>query len=188
MNKTVPFITQKIYKMKNKRLIIFLLFISSTFFSCSSDESLNYRNEYEISKNVWLKFKESSSNSYKYIVRNGSWVGSSWETIITIENGIIKKREFKYTSTKGLSNDIPQNELQWIENEYEIGTHEKGAKPMTLDEVYNKAQQEWLIERENTKIHFEKNNNGMISVCGYTKHNCADDCFIGIKINSIQAL
>lgn len=188
MNKTEPFITQKIYKMKNKSLIIFLLFISSTFFSCSSDESLNYGSEYEISKNAWLKFKKSSNNSYKYIVTNESWAGFSWETTITIKNGIIEKREFKYISTTGLSNDVPTNELQWIENKSEIGTHENGAKPMTLDEVYNKAQQDWLIERGNTKIHFEKNNNGMISVCGYTQNNCTDDCFIGIKISNIQAL
>jgi len=70
----------------------------------------------------------------------------------------------------------------------EIGSHKNGAAPLTLSEIYDKAQKEWLIERENTTTYFETENNGMISTCGYVENNCADDCFIGVLINTIEAL
>lgn len=171
--------------MKNKIYFITLLLIGNIFYSCDSDD-LEYQNEFETSQKIWLNFKESTNNSYKYTILNGSWVGFSWETTITIENGIIIQRDFKYTSTEGLSDDIPENELQWTETENEIGTHENGVEPMTLDEIYNKAQKEWLIERKHATTYFETLNNGMISTCGYVENNCADDCFIGIRIKNIE--
>ncbi|MDT0677891.1 hypothetical protein [Autumnicola musiva] len=173
--------------MKLKNFLIVLALIGNIFYSCDSDD-LEYQNEFEASKNVWLEFKESSGNSYQYTVVNGSWVGFSWETTITVESGEIIQRHFEYTSTEGLSEDIPESELQWTEAETEIGTHHNGAEPMTIDEIYNKAEQEWLIERGNATIYFENENNGIISNCGYVEDNCADDCFIGITIDSIKPL
>lgn len=173
--------------MKSKIYFIALVLIGGMFYSCDSDD-LAYQNKFETSKKDWLDFKESSNNSYKYTSVNSSWVGVSWETTITVENGIIKQRDFEYTSTEGLPEDISESELQWTESETEIGSHENGGEPITIDEIYEKAQQEWLIERENATIYFETENNGIISTCGYVEDNCADDCFIGIVIDSIEPL
>jgi len=173
--------------MKNNYYFITLFFIVSAFYSCNSDE-FEYQDEFEISQRAWLDFKESTNNSYKYTVINSSWVGFGWETIITVENGVIIQRDFEYTSTIGLPDDIPENELQWTEIESEIGSHENGAEPLTLNEIYDKAQKDWLLERENTTTYFETENNGMISTCGYVEKNCADDCFIGVQISIIKAL
>lgn len=174
--------------MKNRILIMTLLVLSSIISSCSSEDDFNYQSDFEISQNAWLNFKESSSDSYKYTVTNSSWVGFSWETTITVKNGVVIQRDFEYTSTERLPTDIQQSELQWSENNSEIGTHENGANPMTLDEIYNKAQTDWLSKRKNTKTYFETENNGMISTCGYVDNQCTDDCFIGIKIKSIETL
>ncbi|MBJ7880701.1 hypothetical protein [Gelidibacter salicanalis] len=174
--------------MQSKIYIITLLLISSFIFSCSSDDDLNYQSDFEKSQNVWLDFKESSDNSYKYTVGSGSWAGSYKETTISVSNGVIIERYFKYTITDGLSEDIPKEELEWTENENEIGIHQNGAEPITLDEVYEKAQQDWLIKRNNTQTYFETENNGIISTCGYRDKNCVDDCFIGINIKSIETL
>ena len=173
--------------MKNTIYLIALLLIGSLFNSCESDD-LEYLDKLNTSQKTWLNFKKSSNDSYKYIVTNSSWVGFSWETTITIVNGIITQRDFEYTSTEGLSTDIQQSELQWSETGSEIGAHENGAEPITLDEIYNKAQNDWLIERNNTTIYLETKNNGMISTCGYVENDCADDCFIGIYISNIEEL
>ena len=173
--------------MKNKTCLIVLILIGSLFNSCDSDD-LEYQDKFETSQKTWLNFKEASNDSYKYTVTFGSWAGFSWETKIIVENGIVIQRDFEYTFTEGISNDIQQDELQWTETGSEIGSHENGAEPITLDEIYDKAQNDWLIEKNNTTTYFETENNGMISTCGYENNQCVDDCFIGIKIKIIETL
>ena len=172
--------------MKHKFLLIILLLFGYLSNSCNS-EDLKDQNKFEASQKTWLTFKESSNNSYRYTVTNESWTGSSWETSITVENGIVIQRDFEFTSTEGLSTNIKQSDLQWTETGSEIGSHENGAEPITLDEIYNKAQNDWLIKRNNTTTYLETKNNGMISTCGYVDKQCADDCFIGVKIKNIEA-
>ena len=121
--------------MKNKIYAITLLILSSIIFSCESDD-LDYQNDFEISKSEWLKFKKLSNNSYKYTAVAGSWVGISWETTITVSNGKIIGRHFKYIMTDGLSEDFPVEELEWTENENEIGIKNFGAEPLTLTIKY----------------------------------------------------
>ncbi|MBA6153818.1 hypothetical protein [Gelidibacter maritimus] len=58
--------------MKKKIHIFTVLLITSFIFSCSSDDDLNYQSDFEASQNAWLHFKESSNNSYKYVVSGGS--------------------------------------------------------------------------------------------------------------------
>jgi hypothetical protein len=110
-----------------------------------------------------------------------------WETTITVSNGIIIQRDFTYT---GNPENIPEDKLEWTENENEINSHEysSAADALTLDEIYNKAEQEWLIKRKNATSYFESENNRLISTCGYVENGCMDDCFVGITIKSIEAL
>ena len=178
---------KKLKEMKNKTFLIALLLIGSLFNSCDSDH-LEHQDKFEISQKTWLDFKESSNDSYKYTVTSSSWIGFSWETTITVENGIVIQRNFEYTSTEGISTDIQEDEFQWTETDSEIGTHENGAEPITLNEIYNKAQNDWLMERNNTTTYLETENNGMISICGYVDNQCADDCFIGVSIKKIESL
>lgn len=174
--------------MKSKFYFIALLLVGSLSSSCEKDD-LNYQNDFENSRDAWLDFKKSANNSYKYKVTAGSWAGSSWETVITVAKGKIIQRHFKYTVTEGLADTIPEEELEWTESENEIGSHEfQGADALTLDKIYDKAQQEWLIKRENSKTYFEAKNDGLISMCGYIENTCADDCFVGITIKSIERL
>ena len=168
-----------------------LLFVGLLCSSCSSDEE----NDFDQSYQTWLDFKETSNNSYQYVVKTWSFVGISTETKITVSDGIVSKREFEYTEiSDGM--EIPEDELAWVEEEDQIGSHANGAEPLTLDEVYDKAKNIWLkgvdelgrdFPREVT-ISFETENQGMISVCGVTPKNCFDDCFSGIRITEIKKL
>ncbi|CAA9202410.1 hypothetical protein FLA105534_04076 [Flavobacterium bizetiae] len=82
--------------MKNKIYYITLLFISSLLISCSSDDDLSYKNDFQSSQTAWLQFKESSKNSYKYAVPGGSLLSSyRWQTTITVSSGKVTNRSFK---------------------------------------------------------------------------------------------
>lgn len=172
--------------MKSKIHIIILLFVGSIFFSC--EKGIDFENEYEKSYNVWLAFKASSGNSYSYKVTNSSWVGITWETIITVSNGNVIQREFKLIPSTSYEGEIAEEDLAWIEYENEIDSHQNSpaAAPITLDEVYKKAKNEWLVKRGNVTTYFEAKNEGLISMCGYVEDGCADDCFRGIRIAYIK--
>lgn len=174
--------------MKSRIYLIAFLMMGGFVVSCSSDDDLNYQNDFEKSHEAWLNFKELSGNSYKYTVLGNSWVGFSWETTITVVDGKIIQRHFKYTAPDDLGN-IPKEEAEWVENGSEVGSHHnQAADPLTLEDIYTKAENEWLIKRKDATTYFETGNNGMISTCGYIINGCVDDCFIGIHINNIEIL
>lgn len=164
------------------------MLINISLFSCSSDDDLNYQSDFEKSKNTWTDFKASSNNSYQYVVTGSSFlIPNRWETTITISNGVVIQRDFEYL---GAPEYFPKAELKWTENENEINSHQNSfaASPLTLDEIYAKAENDWLIKRKNTTTYFETKNNGLISTCGYDTKGCMDDCFTGITIKSITSL
>jgi len=174
--------------MKNIFYFITLFLISALTFCCSSDDDLDYQNDFKKSQKEWLNFKESSNNSYKYVVSGGSvFTTYGWETTITVSNGIIMQRHFKYT---GNPENIPENQLEWTETKTEINSEEHKNTPaataLTLDDIYMKAKNDWLIKRKYATSYFETKNSGLISMCGYVENGCMDDCFTGITIKSIE--
>lgn len=174
--------------MKPGIYLFTLLFIGTIFTSCKKSD-ISYESDFQKSYKAWLSFKESSGNSYSYKVPGGSILStSSWPTIITVSDGKVTKRHYKFTPGEGLATNIPEDELEWTENENEINSHVNGAPALTLDEIYEKARNNWLKKRSNAKSYFEAKNNGLISSCGYIEDGCQDDCFIGITITFIKAL
>src|SRR5690606_41728013 len=110
--------------MKAKIYFLLLLVIGNLMSSCEKDD-LEYENEFDSSRNAWLDFRESSNNSYRYVVPGGSvLVSYGWETTITVTNGKVTQRHFRYTHTERMPDNFPQEELEWTENENEINNHE----------------------------------------------------------------
>ena len=168
----------------NKPYQLIILLLISTGLVPSKD-NIEYKSAFEDSFDAWIDFKRASGNTYSYIVTSGSWTGTSSETRISVREGKVVGRNFilRHLASDRVSGyDILE---EWYENEAQINTHENGAPPITLDEVYSKARSKWLIKRQNTETYFEANNNGMISTCGYRDRDCADDCFTGINISFI---
>lgn len=174
--------------MKIKLCFFALLFIGTLLVSCKKESDMNYERDFEQSYNNWLNFKQISGNSYCYMVAGGSVFGPGWQTTITVTEGKVTQRHFKFTSTEGLGN-LPDDVLEWTENEGEINSHSNSAAaPLTLDQIYDKARNEWLIKRKNAQVYFEHYNGGLISSCGYVEDGCMDDCFVGINIKYIVSL
>lgn len=170
--------------MKEKILFFTLLIVGFAFSSCDKSD-FEYEDNFKKSRSAWLDFKDKSNNTYKYTTQGSTWVGYTWETTIMVAGGKVTGRSFKYTSGE----NIPEKDLAWTENELEINTHSNtpASEAVTLDVIYEKAEQDWLKKRKDVETFFEANNNGMISLCGYTPNGCMDDCFRGIQVLKIEA-
>ncbi len=44
-----------------------------------------------------MSFKAATADSYQFVVTGSSWAGYSWETKLTVVNGVAIERAFKYT-------------------------------------------------------------------------------------------
>ncbi|PPL02206.1 hypothetical protein [Parapedobacter indicus] len=93
--------------MNGKFTLLFLL-IATAFPACEKAD-LAYEDEFNRSYETWLDFKASSDDSYRYVVTGASWAGSAWETTITVEKGMVTKRDFLYTRF----NDVWMPESGW---------------------------------------------------------------------------
>ena len=174
--------------MKNRIYLIALVLVGCLMSCESESDDTIYQNELEKSLAALSKFKKKTNNTYKYTVVGTSWIGVFWETTIVVTHGKVTQRKYKCGNIEGYQNSIPKENAEWTENKNQIGSHAYGFEPLTLDEVYAKAAQEWMPKREDVQTYFEIENDGLISTCGYEISGCADDCFIGIRIKSIQAL
>jgi hypothetical protein len=167
-----------------KRLLSCITIIFIALSACKKD-GIVYGGDYSKSYQAWRDFKKANGDSYSYQVSTSSWIGIGSETTFTIKQGKITERSFvrKAYLTSG-----PSVVLEWKEDENQLGTHPEGATLMTMDEVYAKARDEWLLKRDNAHTYFEAKNDGMISLCGYVPNGCQDDCFNGITIKFIRGL
>lgn len=125
------------------------------------------------------KFSYTGINSV--LKPEGGWDAASIVKVLAELK--ITESEFKESRGKSISSF-----LQWEESMANLGQNEESpaAAPITLDEIYDKAQNMWLAKRENANIYFEAKNNGLISSCGYIDKNCADDCFVGVNVSRIE--
>lgn len=173
--------------MKDIFLLFALLIIGCSFSSCN-ESVCEHEDQFEKSYDAWLAFKARSNNSYTYTTKASTWVGTTWETTITVVNGKITQRSFRHTE---IADGIElYGDLEWVEKEGEINSYDNtpAFEALTLDDVYEKAQENWLVRREGAKVSFEAQNDGMISLCGYAPDNSEDDNFKGVRIVDIKIL
>ncbi len=105
-----------------------------------------------------------------------------------MRNGKVVGRSYvlKYTQHNGTA--VVTTILQeWTETEAQLGTHNDAAAPLTLDQIYDKAKQDWLKKRDDATTFFETNNQND-SLRGYVPNGCQDDCLVGISIAFIEAI
>jgi hypothetical protein len=174
--------------MKKLILSLFAFLLVFSLSSCKKD-NMAYTNAYNKSYNAWEDFKAASNNSYRYNVQTSSWAGTSSETVITVQKGVVVGRDYIRTFSTHTASSWQVDTLgAWSENGAQLGTHDEGASLWTLDDIYTEAKTNWLLKRDDAQTFFETENNGMISSCGYRNNGCQDDCFIGIHIKTITPL
>ena len=75
----------------------------------------------------------------------------------------------------------------YTEGHLNLGTHEKGADVLTIDQLYERLA-EYFTDEENNTTYFETSPDGIVTLCGYVPDECVDDCFKGIRINAFAWL
>ncbi len=97
-----------------------------------------------------------------------------------------------YNDLEGTYNSFTPEELlqilEWREDEHNLGSQKSSVASnlITLDEVYELAKNQWLAHHQDVHTSFEAKHDGMISIAGFSRKDCMDDCFVGITITAIQ--
>ena len=146
--------------------------------SVSSLEFCGDDNEYDNSLDSWNMLKLEHNDCYSYTSSFTSWVGFGSTTTIKVEDGTVIQRSYEATNSNGAAAE------SYDETGTDIGTNESGESALTIDELYGKCPT-YLNKTEST-IYFETDDDNIISRCGYVSNNCADDCFEGISIDSLE--
>ena len=141
---------------------------------------------YSESRSLWLQMKRDNGNSYEYSIDVTSWTGNGNTTTIIIQDGEAVGRiyqEYFMDPDTGIKN----NGFGYSETGVDVGTHEAGAKPMTMDEIYGACLAEYLIaDPENNTIYFDTDDVGLMILCGFVPDQCADDCFEGFMLSGFK--
>lgn len=131
-----------------------LTLLALLFFVGCEKSDIEYNKSFEQSYQAWLDFKAASGNNYRYEVSGATWAGSAWQTTITVREGKVVQRDFRYTRFNGhwmpdggwesasMANLLADfgftaeqfeeqagatllESLQWTETEAELGFHEQ---------------------------------------------------------------
>lgn len=140
------------------------------------------------SSDKWTALKNLNGNSYVYQTTFDSWIGESSITEVKVIDGIVTSRVYEHFRT---SETTGQHELieSYSETIADLGTHENGALPITIDELYTTCSSDYLtVDVNNNTIHFETELNGLMTLCGFVPNDCLDDCYSGVSISNFDWL
>ncbi|MFT2007306.1 hypothetical protein ACMA1I_01400 [Pontibacter sp. 13R65] len=154
--------------------------------ACDRKDDLNgYEVRYKQSLSKWQEVKMQQGNSYTYNVNFVSWSGFGNTTKITVENDLVTGRAyqaFRINETNGEREVIGS----YTENQSTLGSHDTGAPLLTIDDLYQSCARDYLVvDKKKNMIYFEMDAAGLLQVCGFVPEDCMDDCYAGIRIDSL---
>lgn len=173
--------------------------LAAAFTACKKDEEpkdekpavlTDFKGESGLSYNEsigkWNELKTVNGNSYIYQTRFVSWTGQGSTTEIVVIDGEVITRsyyEFKPSEAGGEEQIIDS----YTENGGAIGSNEKGAAPLTVDELYTTCASDYLVvDATNNTLYFETDSTGLMTLCGFVPDGCADDCYSGVSITGFD--
>lgn len=180
--------------------------------------SIDHESAYKKSLKKWENFKSESNNSYTYVIETYRFFSSPPSRItLTVENGILTKRsgykmdlfavqrpESGWTKEnirealistnmdnarieEMLTADFIAN-MEWEEDQNNLGKYDPKDLAMTIDQIYQKAKDTWLVPTKDSEAIFETDNKGIISLVGIKLKPYEDVPFNGVRIVSVAAL
>lgn len=179
---------------------------------------IDHESAYKKSLKKWENFKSESNNSYIYVIETYRFFSSPPTRItLTVENGILTKRSGYKTDLLSvqrpesgwtaenirealistnmenarieeiLTADFIAN-MDWEEDQNNLGKYDPKDLTMTIDQIYQKAKDTWLVQSKDDESIFETDNKGIISLVGIKLKPYEDVPFNGVRIVSITAL
>lgn len=180
--------------MKNNKLLPLIFTIVLLSCNKNADEKLSIQPTLKRDKEMsykeslarWNELKNENGNSYVYEIMFISWTGLSSITELKIEKGSVISRAYKEIEANEANGEQKTTEI-YSETRTNLGSHEKGASPLTIDDLYNSCAREYLTaDTDNNTLYFETDPSGLMTLCGFVPNGCMDDCFVGVEINSFK--
>jgi len=141
----------------------------------------------EESRDTWEDWKATHGDSYRWSSCGSTMMGTVMRTTVVVEDGEVTERHFDHWRGPGADSEVTPS--SWTETGDELGSHDEGEDPRTMDELYSWCFDEYLVlpEDENS-FHVQTFESGLIKMCGVFPHGCADACYQGVSLETIEAL
>lgn len=141
---------------------------------------------YNESLKAWDELKKINGNSYEYEVHFESWIGYESITKLKIVKGKVLSRSFEFYKPDPNTGELNVSS-SYFENKDDLGKHEEGALPRTIDQLYTSCLSQYIIaDIVENYVYFETDKNGIVNLCGFVPKGCADDCYKGISIDKFS--
>lgn len=170
--------------MKNWINLLFLTALFSLVMSC---DGINNDLVQQYNESLALFNEEKTKHpAYEFTLTFSSMEsGFSRQTTFLVEDQKILKRVCQESKINWNTNE---KELldSWQENKDNIGSHENGHSPITLEQIYDNLPKLIKVDTSQYYVYFSAEHKGIISSGGNFPKNCADDCFEGYTLQSFR--
>ena len=146
----------------------------------------NILDDWRRSRDTWAAMKARRGEDYDYVVGSYSWAGGVHRTRISVRQGRVVSRAYREEFRGPEEGPLP---LSYEEDADSLGSHDKGAAPVTIDALYETCASDWLAKRAGgNAVQFLTDADGLLKHCSHRPPGCADDCDIGVSIEGIEWL
>lgn len=133
---------------------------------------------------TWQALKIENGDHYRYETLFVSWTGFRSTTTLTVQGNEVVTRAYESSYTSDEGEEITES---WTEEGAAVGSHEAGAEPLTIDELYLECREDVLTQNAaENEFYLEFRNEGVLSSCYYRPLNCQDDCLFGVGIDDLE--
>ncbi|MCP4936024.1 MAG: hypothetical protein GY927_17930 [bacterium] len=134
------------------------------------------------SLSVWKKRKNQAGGFYSYTTTRSSWGGAHYETMLTVANDIIIRREYHYRNWRSKESE------HWIESKPDkVGLNSGGASLKIMETLYQDCRQILSTKnKKNNHLNLEFDASGLLKNCFFSPKRCMDDCARGVFIKKIN--
>lgn len=136
---------------------------------------------------AWNALKAENGESYRYETSFASWAGFGDTTTLSVQSGKVTARAYEAYRLEGDGQTTITE--SWTEEGAAVGSHEAGAAPRTVDELYGVCRAEVLTKNPLANdFYLFFRDDGVLESCTYVPKGCVDDCSSGVNITGLEFL
>ena len=131
---------------------------------------------------------DAAGGRYRYVRTTTSWAGYDADTTFAVAAGAVVERRYRVTRP-GPHGHGEVVDHAWTEAGPKVGSHDEGHPVQTLPALYDECASHIAAARRHPEmlvLFFDLDDAGLLRTCGVVAKGCADDCFDGIGLDSID--
>jgi hypothetical protein len=130
---------------------------------------------------VWQEAKAADDGTYGYTWTTSSFTGYRTITTFVVSNDVVVRRTYEaYDENNQLVESFDEQADQ-------VGSNPGGRPVYTIDQIYEVCRDEVLTQDpEQNALTLRTRPDGILEACLYRSLDCADDCQMGVQIDSLD--